>query len=233
MAKPEIYIAPTALVTKTAILGAESPPNQSVIYKTNGVVFVASGAFIGDNCVLSQGVRLFPYVSIETGAKIGPNVVIGSLSSIGSNIVVDGNTLIGTDSIIGGAKQYISPGSTIGSHVRCFGSLLQAWRDPSRSFEELFSEKSPTVEDGAFIGFNAKLIGDITVGERSYVVTDTIITRDVPPEHLAFGINEIYPWRSHEVQSKFPHVIALLTKPGGFFEKGNACNNIALCPIER
>jgi bifunctional UDP-N-acetylglucosamine pyrophosphorylase/glucosamine-1-phosphate N-acetyltransferase len=43
------------------------------------------------------------------------------------------------------------------------------------------------IGEGAFIGSNSALVAPVTVGDRAYVATGTVVTRDVEPDALAVG----------------------------------------------
>ena len=49
------------------------------------------------------------------------------------------------------------------------------------------SKHRTTVEDGAFIGSGTQLVAPVTVGRGAYVAAGSCVTRDVPPDALAFG----------------------------------------------
>jgi serine O-acetyltransferase len=48
-------------------------------------------------------------------------------------------------------------------------------------------KRHPTIEDGALIGADATLIGDITVGEDATVGAGAVVVDDVPPETTVVG----------------------------------------------
>ena len=49
------------------------------------------------------------------------------------------------------------------------------------------------MRDGAFVGWNAVIVGPVVIAERSYVCAGALITRNVPPGHIAYGRNQIVP----------------------------------------
>ena len=68
-------------------------------------------------------------------------------------------------------------------------------------------EESPIFEDYSFVGFNAVIAGNIRVGYKAYVLAGSVITKDVPDFHIAYGVNEVIhfsKWRGIKLrQSEF------------------------------
>ena len=48
-------------------------------------------------------------------------------------------------------------------------------------------QKPPTIESGAFIGVNAMVLGDVTIGAGATVGAGAVVTFDVPPGRVAVG----------------------------------------------
>jgi len=46
----------------------------------------------------------------------------------------------------------------------------------------------PTIEDDVVVGAGARIIGPITVGARSIIGANAVVTEDVPPDSIAVGI---------------------------------------------
>lgn len=55
------------------------------------------------------------------------------------------------------------------------------------------SEAYPVLEDDVFVYAGAVICGGITVGARSIVGANALITRDIPPDSVAFGYNQYKP----------------------------------------
>ena len=124
---------------------------------------VLSGAEIGEDCVLSQNVY------IEGKARIGRRV------KIKNNVSVYDCVEIGDDSFIGPSA--------------VFTNVLTP-----RSFISRKEEfKKTKVLRGATIGANATIICGVTIGEFAMIGAGTVVTRDVPPFALVYGI----PARQH------------------------------------
>jgi serine O-acetyltransferase len=80
-------------------------------------------------------------------------------------------------------------------------------------------KRHPTVCDGVFIGNNANLLGNITIGENSRVGAGSIVLSDVPPNSTVVGVPAHIVYRNgkrvlitdpHEVKDPLSDVIIAL-----------------------
>ena len=151
--------------------------------------------------VIASGTRIGPYVLIYAGAKIGAQVdvepysLVGAFGQIGDRCRIlyrcqmYRDVSIGVNSIIGG---FLCDHALVGNDCRVFGSLLHRAPVPWTDWDETV-EPAPRVADRVFIGMGALLIGDIEIGEGSYVAAGAIVTRSVPASMLVKGTNEVSP----------------------------------------
>jgi acetyltransferase-like isoleucine patch superfamily enzyme len=147
--------------------------------------------FIGPYATVGCGVRLGNAVVIDAYCSIDPDAVIGERTILIYRANVGGGSTIGDDCVIGG---FIPERTKVGNRCRILGHLIHTHDDPTMSWDHHdVPEKSPTVEDDVFVGFGAKIIGGLTLHERSYVAAGTILTRDVPSGYVAYGVNQIVP----------------------------------------
>jgi len=51
-----------------------------------------------------------------------------------------------------------------------------------------YGKRHPTVCDGVFVGNNANLLGNITIGENSRVGAGSVVLSDVPPNSTVVGV---------------------------------------------
>jgi serine O-acetyltransferase len=59
-------------------------------------------------------------------------------------------------------------------------------------------KRHPTVCDGVFVGNNANLLGDITIGENSRVGAGSVVLSDVPPNSTVVGVPAHIVYRNGE-----------------------------------
>jgi len=122
------------------------------------------------------------YVGIRAGTVIGARVVVASRSWVG--IGVTG----GDDSVI---KGHIGDSARVGASCRIAGDLIHRQLDPSFGWDDPGSEEpAPVVEDGAFVGWRALIIGGVNIGAGAYVCVGALVSVDVPAGYIARGRNE-------------------------------------------
>ncbi len=127
--------------------------------------------------VLAQGTRFWTGIEIHPGARIGRRLFIDH----GIGVVVGETAIIGDD-----VTMY--QGVTLGGTGKQDG------------------KRHPTLLDGVFVGNNANVLGNITIGERSRVGAGSVVLRDVPPDSTVVGVP------AHIVYESGKRV--LITNPG-------------------
>ncbi|GAA2375274.1 DapH/DapD/GlmU-related protein [Dactylosporangium salmoneum] len=166
-------------------------------------IYQGAGAVttIGAGVVVRAGAVLYADVNVGDDTTIGHNTVlrtgvrIGSGSQLGANMTVERSTRIGN-----GVR--CSPGSHLtaetsvgdrvflGAGVRTINDKQLIWRDPDRE-QPL---EPPTFEAGCRVGSGVVLLAGVTVGARALVGAGSVVTHDVPPDTVVYGI----PARGHE-----------------------------------
>jgi serine O-acetyltransferase len=140
--------------------------------------------------LLSQFTRFFTGVDIHPAAQLGRRLFIDHATG-----VVIGETAIVGDDVT------MYQGVTLGGTGKGHG------------------KRHPTIEDRVFIGNNANLLGDITVGENSRVGAGSVVLSDVPPNSTVVGVPAHIVYRNgqrvlitdpHEVKDPLSDVIVAL-----------------------
>jgi serine O-acetyltransferase len=98
-------------------------------------------------------------VEIHPGARIGRRVFIDH----GMGVVIGETAIVGDDVTI-------YQGVTLGGTGKQVG------------------KRHPTLRNGVFVGNNANVLGDITIGENSRVGAGSVVVRDVPPDSTVVGV---------------------------------------------
>jgi acetyltransferase-like isoleucine patch superfamily enzyme len=183
-------IDPTAQIAPTAVIGSPFRPlldDRQV--QVNSDTVIKAGVWIGQFAVVGQGVTIGrnslieDYVGIQVKTMIGERVVVASRSWVGIGVTV------GNDSVI---KSHVGDSARIGTGCRIAGDLIHRQLDPSLGWDDLDSEEpAPIVEDGAFVGWRAIIVGGVNIGARAYVCAGALVTRDVPAGHIASDRNQI------------------------------------------
>ena len=109
--------------------------------------------------VLSQVARLFTGVDIHPGALLGRRLFIDHATGV----VIGETAIVGSD-----VTMY--QGVTLGGTGKQHG------------------KRHPTICDNVFIGNNANILGNVTVGENSRVGAGSVVLTDVPPNSTVVGV---------------------------------------------
>jgi len=109
--------------------------------------------------ILSQIGRFYTGVDIHPGALLGRRLFIDHAAGV----VIGETAVVGND-----VTMY--QGVTLGGTGKGHG------------------KRHPTVQDGVFIGNNANVLGNITVGENSRVGAGSVVLSDVPPNSTVVGV---------------------------------------------
>ena len=108
---------------------------------------------------LSQVTRFWTGVEIHPGARIGQRVFIDH----GMGVVIGETAIVGDDVTL-------YQGVTLGGTGKETG------------------KRHPTLRNGVFVGNNANILGNITIGENSRVGAGSVVVRDVPPDSTVVGV---------------------------------------------
>jgi serine O-acetyltransferase len=108
---------------------------------------------------ISQFVRWATGIEIHPGAKIGKRFFIDH----GMGVVIGETAIIGDDVLI-------YQGVTLG------GTGLEK------------GKRHPTIGSNIVIGAGAKVLGNITVGDNSYIGSNAVVIKDVPPNSTVVGV---------------------------------------------
>jgi serine O-acetyltransferase len=117
--------------------------------------------------MLSQVARFFTGVDIHPGALLGRRLFIDHATGV----------VIGETAIVG-SDVTIYQGVTLGGTGKGHG------------------KRHPTVCDRVFIGNNANILGNITVGQNSRVGAGSVVLNDVPPNSTVVGVPAHIVYRS-------------------------------------
>lgn len=119
--------------------------------------------------VLSQVGRFYTGVDIHPGATLGRRLFIDHATGV----VIGETAIVGND-----VTMY--QGVTLGGTGKQHG------------------KRHPTICDGVFIGNNANVLGNITVGENSRVGAGSVVLADVPPNSTVVGVPAHIVYRNGE-----------------------------------
>ena len=165
---------------------------------------LARDVYIGYYSLIGAGSQLAEHVIVDDQCTIECAVTVAKRSLIIYRAQICNEAHIGSECVIGG---FVAERTRIGDKVRVFGHLVHQQHDPSLNWDSDESmEESAEVEDGVFVGFGAQVIGPVRLGKKSYVCCGAIVTKEVPPGHIAFGVNQIVQpeeWKGRLKTSKY------------------------------
>lgn len=128
---------------------------------------------------LSQATRLLTGIEIHPGATIGRRCFIDH----GMGVVIGETAEVGDDVLL-------YHGVTLGGRSRDGG------------------KRHPTIGDGVAVGAGAKILGPITIGARSAIGANAVVTRDAPEDSVLTGIPA-----TARARAKGEDIAALLATP--------------------
>lgn len=108
---------------------------------------------------ISQLGRFFTGIEIHPGAEIGEGFFIDH----GMGVVIGETTIIGNNVLL-------YQGVTLGGTGKERG------------------KRHPTIGDNVVVGAGAKVLGNITVGENSYIGSNAVVIKDVPQNSTVVGV---------------------------------------------
>ena len=165
---------------------------------------------IGDNSIIRSGSTIYKHVVIGKKLRTGHNILIREHTRIGDNCVIgtqavlDGYIKIGNESMIQ-SQCYIAQSVRIGSGV--FMSPRCALFDNKKIIlgEGL---NGATIEDYVRIGGSAKILPGITIGEYALIGAGSVVTKNIPPKAIAYGIPaEVKGFQNDEEIKKYVNSI--------------------------
>jgi bifunctional UDP-N-acetylglucosamine pyrophosphorylase/glucosamine-1-phosphate N-acetyltransferase len=112
-----------------------------------------------------------PYARLRPGAKLGAEVHVGNFvevknSELGEGVKANHLAYLGDATI--GARTNVGAGT-----ITC-------------NYDGIHKHRT-IVGEGAFIGTNSSLVAPVTIGDRAYIGSGSVVTEDVPAEALAIG----------------------------------------------
>lgn len=154
---------------------------------------------VGANVVIHEGTRFGSGVFIDDNSRIGYGCEVGDHARFEYGVTVSDRVRIGAQSVIAG---FLGDAVEVGIRCIVMGHLVHELSRPISS-EWGIEEPAPRIENEAVVGMGAVVVGGIVVGERAYVAAGAIVTRSVPANHIAVGINRFVPrsdWRGGRLE---------------------------------
>ncbi|MDE7101085.1 MAG: hypothetical protein K2O05_04430 [Anaeroplasmataceae bacterium] len=153
---------------------------DNIRIKANTVIhrfcFIDRNTQIGKNCLIGDGVYIYKNCTIGDNVKILCKSVIDSGCQIANGCIIDANI----------ANKVIME-----ENVRFFGQIAHSHRNHTLDWKTT-SEPSPIFRKNSIVGVGALIIGDVEVGEGSYVAAGEILRCNLPANSVYYQ-GKIYP----------------------------------------
>ena len=170
---PDTVILPGTLlqgstqIGEDCVIGPHSQIRDSRI--GNGCRVIQS---VVEQARMEDGSEIGPFGHLRSGAHLGPGVHMGNFGEVKNSYLGPG-TKMGHFSYVGDA--------TIGANVNIGAGVITCNYDGAR--------KHPTViEDGVFLGSDTMLVAPVRLGQGARTGAGSVVTRDVEPGELVYGV---------------------------------------------
>ncbi|TDQ00645.1 DapH/DapD/GlmU-related protein [Labedaea rhizosphaerae] len=167
-------------------------------------VAIGARCVIGNHVVIHEGVRVSNDCVIDDRVRVGYNSSIGDRTRIAYGAYLCDRVSIGEDACVAG---FVCDGTRIGDRSTVMGELVHEYSQPHKGWWEV-DEEPPVIDVDSVVGYGARVVGAVRIGPRSYVAAGAVVTKDVPPEHVATGVNVHTPadrWTGRKLQDLLRH----------------------------
>jgi bifunctional UDP-N-acetylglucosamine pyrophosphorylase/glucosamine-1-phosphate N-acetyltransferase len=173
----------TLIAPDTVYLAADTTFGKDVTIEP--FVVIGPGVSIADGAVIhsfshivqasiGKNASIGPYARLRPGTSLGEGVRIGNFVETKAALL-DAGVKVNHLSYIGDA--HIGAGSNIGA-----GTITCNY--------DGFAKHRTEIGEGAFVGTNSSLVAPVKIGNRAYVGSGSVITRDVPDDAMALERSE-------------------------------------------
>ncbi|MBK7653151.1 MAG: acyltransferase [Flammeovirgaceae bacterium] len=128
-------------------------------------------AYLVKNFIDACGANL----RIEPGVTLSPMVAIGSHCFIGENCRLQGKVILGNDALIAQNVNMVA-----------FNHRFERLDIPIRSQGENFG--TIKINDDVWIGVNAIILNNVSIGNHAVIGAGSVVTRDVPDWAIVGGV---------------------------------------------
>ena len=148
----------------------EIGPNSIIADSSIGDRTVVMASVV-EASVLENDVHVGPFSHLRDGTHLENDVRIGNFGEVKNSRIGQG-TKSGHFSYVGDAQ--------VGRNVNIGAGSVTCNFDGTQ-------KHTTRIGDDAFIGCDTMLVAPVTIGERSYTSTGSVVNRDVPADHGAIG----------------------------------------------
>lgn len=161
--------------------------------------YVNQTCIIEDNVEIGEGTLIGPFCFIRSNTIIGKNCKIGPMNVFEGSLKVGNNVRIGTHCNLGWF-------TTIEDYVFLGGHSTGANDHRIKYLRQIKESefKGYTIKKGARIGLGVIFMSGVVVGEEALVGAGSLVTYDVEPGEIVFGVPAIHKgWVKEEEKLRF------------------------------
>jgi bifunctional UDP-N-acetylglucosamine pyrophosphorylase/glucosamine-1-phosphate N-acetyltransferase len=124
-----------------------------------------------EGATVASGAEVGPYARLRPGADLGEDVKVGNFVEVKA-VRMDKGAKANHLAYLGDGS--VGAGANVGA-----GTIFCNY--------DGFNKARTEVGEGAFIGSNSSLVAPVSIGAGALVGSGSVITKDVPPDAMAFG----------------------------------------------
>src|SRR6202050_2887608 len=173
----------TLIAPETVYLAADTSFGRDVTIEP--FVVIGPGVSISDGAVIhsfshivqasiGKNASVGPYARLRPGTSLGDSARIGTFVETKA-ATLEAGVKVNHLSYIGDA--HVGAGANIGA-----GTITCNY--------DGFAKHKTEIGEGAFIGTNSSLVAPVKIGNRAYIGSGSVITRDVPDDAMALERSE-------------------------------------------
>src|SRR5260370_14402941 len=121
-------------------------------------------------CEIGDEAKIGAFVEIQKNGKVGKNCKISSHTFVCEGVDIEDNVFIG---------QSVAFINDLYPRATTDGGQMQTEAD--------WKVERTFVKKGASIGSGCTILANVTIGENAIVGAGSVVTRDIPPNSIAFG----------------------------------------------
>ena len=188
------HIDPSAQICSGAVIGKPYRPllDGSAEDSLDGTTTIEKEVYVGYYSIVGSGTVIEEKVILDDFSIIECEVTLGSSTLVIYRAQVCNEACIGEECIIGG---FVAERVVVGKRSRVFGRIMHSQYDPRIAWDDPDAEEgSAIIGDDVFIGCDATIVGPIKIESGAYICAGAIVTKSVPSQHVASGVNKISPY---------------------------------------